>query len=293
MHRMTPNWTWILNRQKYSIYTKYLTRGPNCGPFRSTTSRFRDTRSSKIGNPPSDSKLNLTTYSKKYPIYNTYLPLRSKFWSVSHYDQRFPRYRTFYNFIRFALTPAGGELQAILRTCTKWPPNDFKTIHGQRYPIFLLLVSTSPNFHPFRSNTSCCWVTGHFGKNAQSNDLKLYTDKCTPYMCYQYPRLPNFTPFCCTTSHWLTCHFLEKCTEWPKIDLEPYKVKSTYICITSVPDSQISLRLAVRPAIVEIHAILKQVHWMIPKWPWTLQGQRYPIFVLLLSTSPIFLSVLL
>ncbi len=24
MHRMTPNWSWTLNSQKYSIYTKYL-----------------------------------------------------------------------------------------------------------------------------------------------------------------------------------------------------------------------------------------------------------------------------
>ncbi len=48
MHRVTPNWTWTLNSQKYSIYTKYL-------------------------------------------------PLRSKFWSVSLYEQWFPRYRTFYN----------------------------------------------------------------------------------------------------------------------------------------------------------------------------------------------------
>ena len=93
MHWMTPKWSWTLNSQKYSIYTKYLPlrpkfcftlklavseiqhapglwksetapndpklnlavkstlyvlntyrRGPNFGPFRSTTSRFRDTR---------------------------------------------------------------------------------------------------------------------------------------------------------------------------------------------------------------------------------------------------------
>ncbi len=28
MHRMTPNWTWTLNSQKYSIYTKYLPLRP-------------------------------------------------------------------------------------------------------------------------------------------------------------------------------------------------------------------------------------------------------------------------
>ncbi len=63
--------------------------------------------------------------------------------------------------------------------------------------------------------------------------------------------------------------FWDMCTEWPQIDIEPYKVKSPYICITSVPDSQISLRFAERPTIFEILAILRKVHWMTPKWPWT------------------------
>ena len=38
-----------------------------------------------------------TFNSQKYPIYTKYFPLRSKFWPVSLFDQRFPRYRTFYN----------------------------------------------------------------------------------------------------------------------------------------------------------------------------------------------------
>ena len=61
MHRMTPSWTWRLNSQKYSIYTKYLPLSPKFHPLRSTTSRFRDTRLSKIENAPSDAKLNLNT----------------------------------------------------------------------------------------------------------------------------------------------------------------------------------------------------------------------------------------
>ena len=28
MHRMTPNWTWTLNSQKYTVYTKCLPLGP-------------------------------------------------------------------------------------------------------------------------------------------------------------------------------------------------------------------------------------------------------------------------
>ena len=38
-----------------------------------------------------------TLNSQKYPMYTKYLPMRSKFWSVSLHDQRFPRYRTFYD----------------------------------------------------------------------------------------------------------------------------------------------------------------------------------------------------
>ncbi len=107
------------------------------------------------------------------------------------------------------------------------------------YPIYVLLVSTSPKFHPL---TSCCWVGP----------------------CW------------------------EKFTEWPQIDLEPYKVKLPCICITSVPDSKISLRFALQPSIFETQAILIQVHWMTPKWPWALQVQIYPIYLLLVQRIPNF-----
>ena len=40
-----------------------------------------------------------TFNSQKYLVYTKHLPLRPKFWSVSLYHQRFPRYRTFYNFL--------------------------------------------------------------------------------------------------------------------------------------------------------------------------------------------------
>ncbi len=80
--------------------------------------------------------------------------------------------------------------------------------------------------------------------------------------------------------------FWEKCTKWPQNDLEHCKLKrTTYVCVTSVLDSQILIRFALRPAVFEIQASLGQVHQMTPKWHWTLQGQRYPIYVLLLSTS--------
>ncbi len=159
------------------------------------------------------------------------------------------------------------------------------------YQIYVLPVSTSPKFHSVSQYGEPFLSYRIFWEKCTAwppNDLEPYKVKCTPYMYNYYPRLSNqalrpailrYKPF------WV------KCTEWPQIDLEPYKVKSPYICITGVPDSQVSLRFAVRPAISEIQAILRQVHQMTPKCPWTPQGQRYPIYVSLVSTSPIFHSV--
>ena len=61
-------------------------RGPIFGPFRSTTSRFRDTRSSKIGNAPND-QIELEYLALKSTLYtlNTYCQ-KPKFWPVSLYE---------------------------------------------------------------------------------------------------------------------------------------------------------------------------------------------------------------
>ena len=50
--------------QRYSMYIKCLPMRPKFGPFLSTISRFQDTtcsRSAKIGNAPTNPKLNLNT----------------------------------------------------------------------------------------------------------------------------------------------------------------------------------------------------------------------------------------
>ena len=72
---MTPNWTWTLNSQRYSTYTKCLPLRPNFGRFRSTISRFRDTRSSKKEMPRMTPNWTSTLYSPfKSTMYtwNTY-----------------------------------------------------------------------------------------------------------------------------------------------------------------------------------------------------------------------------
>ena len=84
---------------------------------------------------------------------------------------------------------------------------------------------------------------------------------------------PDFTPFCSMTSpFWDAGYFETSAPNDPKVTLN--QARSNYpLCMTSVRDSQISLRFALRPALFKIQAILRQVHQMTPNWPWALQRQ--------------------
>ncbi len=65
-----------------------------------------------------------------------------------------------------------------------------------------------------------------------------------------------------------------------------------HICCFSVPEYQVSVRVALRTGNpCESQAILRQIHGMIPICPWTLKGQIYSIYVLLLLQTPKFQSV--
>ncbi len=57
--------------------------------------------------------------------------------------------------------------------------------------------------------------------------------------------------------------FWGKCTKWPLNDLK-----------------QTLLHFTLWLAIFELQAILRTVHQMTPKWPWTLKGQKYPMYIL-------------
>ena len=82
--------------------------------------------------------------------------------------------------------------------------------------------------------------------------------------------------------HWMT-------PNWPWT----LQCQITLYYITTVPESQISLHFALQPAVLELQAILRHVHRMTSKWPWILLGQRYTTYVLLVSPSLKFWSVLL
>ncbi len=63
-----------------------------------------------------------------------------------------------------------------------------------------------------------------------------------------------------------------------------------HIRFTSSPESQISIHFPLRPLyiVVELRivVVLRAVHRMTPQWPWTLRGQRYPIYPPLVPRVP-------
>ncbi len=137
------------------------------------------------------------------------------------------------------------------------------------------------------------------------NDPKMTlraTRSNVPHTFYQCPRIPNFTPlFCPTTSRCqVTGHYETRAPNETKM-MNPIRSKVPHICntynvYTRVPNL---VRFALRPLFFffffQLQDILRRVHRMTQKWPWTIQGQMYPVYVLLVLVSPIptFRSVLL
>ena len=77
----------------------------------------------------------------------------------------------------------------------------------------------------------------------------------------------HFTPFHSMAGRfWVTGHFEISAPNDPQMTLYPRRSKIPQIHITTTSKSQISLRFALRPAIFELQAILKQVHLMTSKW---------------------------
>ena len=155
------------------------------------------------------------------------------------------------------------------------------------YPIYVLPVSTSPKFHSVSLYDNPFWSYRPFWEKSAPKSPQMTfntTNSNVPLMCYLGPWFPNFTPYPSTAISLRYRALWYKCTEWPQNDLEPYKVKCTPYMYT-LPESQISLCFALRPAVFEIQAILKKVHRMTPTWPWMGQGNSYLVYVLLLSTS--------
>ena len=106
-------------------------------------------------------------------------------------------------------------------------------------------------------------------------------------MYYQCPRFPNFSPFCSTASRFSSYkQFWESAPNDPKMTLNPTRSNVLHICVTSILDFQISVHLAVQPAVVELQAILRKF------WEWlpndlNTKGQMYPACVTSIHKSQI------
>ena len=147
--------------------------------------------------------------------------LEFKFHSVSLYDQPFSRY-----------TPFWDKCTELLR---KWP----WILQSRMCPIYVFVVSTSSKFHSVSLYDQPLW--SYRCTEWPQNDLEpYYKVKCTPYICY-YPRVPNFSPFHSDQPSSRYRPFWDKCTEWPKMTLNP-KRSNIPIYIQVLPiESQISL----------------------------------------------------
>ncbi len=104
---------------------------------------------------------------------------------------------------------------------TKWP----WTLTGQRYPIYTYNTHThtqSPKIHSVSLYRQPFSSAGHVETSAP-NDPKMTFNtkgsKVPPYICYQYIRVPTFTPFRSTASRFLVTGHSEKSTpndpKWP------------------------------------------------------------------------------
>ena len=130
--------------------------------------------------------------------------------------------------IRFSLRSSVFELLAILRRAQWMTPKGPWALQGYGYPLYGLLVTIwSTNLNSICSITSRVGVTGHFETDAP-NDSKLTLStkrsKCTTYTFYKSPRVPGFTRFYSTASHFeVTGHFEKSAPNDPK---EPLTLKA-------------------------------------------------------------------
>lgn len=103
---------------------------------------------------------------------------------------------------------------------------------------------------------------------------------------------PKFPSFCSMTNHFRdTGHFMGSALSHPKMALNITRSMALYVCLSRVTKSQFSLRFPIRTAIFGLHASLSEVHWMNLRWPWTLEGQRCPMYMLLVFLGPKFHTI--
>ncbi len=174
-----------------------------------------------INHPPVP---NLTLFhptTSVYPIYDPLVPLSPKFQPLSHYGQPFSNY---------------WALRQRHRMTSPMTLNN----KDQRYPIRVLHVYPSSKFNTICSTANCFRVAGHLETSAL-NDPKITLNtersKVPLYTCYNYYRIPNFSP--CHSMAMLfrvIDHFETSAPNDPNITSKIKRSKvPPYTCCNSVP----------------------------------------------------------
>ena len=122
------------------------------------------------------------------------------------------------------------------------------------------------NFTPFHSMTSHFQTSAlndtQMTWNTTRQEVHLICVTNTPKLqisvrfalCYQYPRVPNFSPFHSTISR-VTKHLEASVLNDPKMILNITRSKVHLICVTSVPKPQISVSLLYDQPFSRYHAL--------------------------------------
>ncbi len=140
------------------------------------------------------------------------------------------------NFSTFRPTTSHFQFTATSRQVHQMTPKWPWTLQGQRYPIYVLLVSLSSKVQS--SKITQFGGIGHFETNAPNDRemaLKQFQGhfasdlvvRGTPYMCYWCSWVPYFSPFPLQASVFGLQTIWDNWTEWPQFDVVHYKVKGT------------------------------------------------------------------
>ncbi len=152
-----------------------------------------------------------------------------------------------------------------------------------------------PNFSPF------CFIAYHFRVRCQfetsiQKDPKMTANATIcqryPNICKQCLEVTNFTSFHSTTNHFLARDHFEisaPITKWPKVTLNTTMSKvakhimhSMHICVTSINESQMSVRFTLWLAIFVMtwtswSCQKSQMYRMTSEWPWTFSSRNHPV----------------
>ena len=136
---------------------------------------------------------------------------------------------------------------------------------------------------PWRYACSFSWLEQYLGISVSSHVATSYVDEVTnpnfeiwrpkwPWLYTKWSKCNLYTNTWGTRVIHIICCTSMPSRFWTTSYFQTRALNDHYICSTSIPGSQISVRFALRPEIFELQNILRQMHRMTPKRPWIMQG---------------------